>query len=608
MSVTPSKTLTSPSQENRSSEVKETKDVITINDQSGGPLLAGHVFDVPSQVFLDTGARINLISLDFLRKVKPGLVIIEPTNYNIQGVTGNKLSPIGETFLSVMFGNYYKMEITAVVVEQQSFPGNLLIGYDTMRDEDITIIPARGGVKLSYKFLPFIDNSGQEIAASVSKTQITNDKSVPHDSDNTASVKQSLINKNKTVHPLNNVAERYLSKSSPLPAKDNNVPQVKQIPLETSVKTNSTLTKSQTPAPTDALEIVSGSVTTSTMLQAQSICKVQVKLKGVRDHKTAITLSESSRVNGIHLDNGLYNVHKGKTEVFVSNTLHTDIILKKGTALGSFQVSKTVEEINDHENSDESKQTAQVLSLQESIQSESDIKQHLAPIDRPDLESHLINLLFLHKAAVALPGDALGKTTLLKHRIKLKPGTQPIYVPAYRLPHSKIATVDKLIAEMLSQDVIEHSNSEWNFPLILVPKSDGTMRPVIDYRKLNEHTIPDRLPLPVITDILRSLGTKNTLFSTIDIKSAFWQIELDEESRPMTAFSTPSGHYQFRRMPFGLSNSPLTFMRLINQALHGLIGNTASVFLDDILIVSETEEEHFHKLNQVFSRLSGLSN
>ncbi len=213
-----------------------------------------------------------------------------------------------------------------------------------------------------------------------------------------------------------------------------------------------------------------------------------------------------------------------------------------------------------------------------------------------------MNLLLLHKAASALPGDALGKTTLLQHKIKLKPGTQPIYIPAYRLPHSKLATVDKLIDEMLSQDVIEPSDSEWNFPLKLVPKPDGIMRPVTDYRELNKKTIPDRLPLSVISDILRSLGTSNKLFSTIDIKSAFWQIELDAASRPLTAFSTPTGHYQFRRMPFGLSNSPLTYMRLINNILQGLIGKTASVFLDDMLIVSQTEE-HFYKLNQVITRL-----
>ncbi len=226
----------------------------------------------------------------------------------------------------------------------------------------------------------------------------------------------------------------------------------------------------------------------------------------------------------------------------------------------------------------------------------------MSDCSRPDLEGDVVKLLLLHKAAVALPGDALGKKTVLQHKIKLKPVTQPIYDPAYRLPHSKIATVDKLITEMLSQDVIEPSDSEWNFPLLLVLKPDGTMRPVIDYRKLNEQTISDRLPLPVISDILRSLGTTNKLFSTIDIKSAFWQIELVEVSRPLVAFSTPSGHYHFQRMSFGLSNNPLTYMRLMN-ILHGLIGNTASVFLDDILMVSETEAEHFHKLKQVFSRL-----
>ena len=77
------------------------------------------------------------------------------------------------------------------------------------------------------------------------------------------------------------------------------------------------------------------------------------------------------------------------------------------------------------------------------------------------------------------------------------------------MPHSRLATVDKLVNEMLAQDVIETSDSEWNFPLILVPKSDGTMRPVIDYRELNKHTIPQRHPLPVIADVLRNLGTEN---------------------------------------------------------------------------------------------------
>ncbi len=99
------------------------------------------MFDEPSHS-LDTGALINFISLEFPRKAKPGLGITEPTTFNIRGVTGNNLTPVGETQITVTLGNYYMIELKAVVVEQQTFPGNLLLGYDTMREEYITIIPA----------------------------------------------------------------------------------------------------------------------------------------------------------------------------------------------------------------------------------------------------------------------------------------------------------------------------------------------------------------------------------------------------------------------------------------------------------------------------------
>ncbi len=187
------------------------------------------------------------------------------------------------------------------------------------------------------------------------------------------------------------------------------------------------------------MEIVSGSVTESTLLQAQSICKVKIQVKDINYHVTAIALSESSRVRSINLEDELYHTHKGKSVLFAINTLHTDIPLQQGTELGRFQVSKTVERINNHQICDDDKQI-EVFTVQESIQSEADIKQHLPPTNRPDLEGDLIKLLLLHKPTVALSGDALGKTSVLQHKIKLKPGTQPIYVPSYRLPHSKIVT------------------------------------------------------------------------------------------------------------------------------------------------------------------------
>ncbi len=104
---------------------------------------------------------------------------------------------------------------------------------------------------------------------------------------------------------------------------------------------------------------------------------------------------------------------------------------------------------------------------------------------------------------------------------------------------------------MLDQGVIQHSRSPWNSPFFLVPKKDGSLRPVIDFRKVNEVTEDDRYPLPVLGDLLMSLGSGNTIFSSLDLLSGYWQVPMAAESREITAFSTPSGHFEWLRMPFG---------------------------------------------------------
>lgn len=106
---------------------------------------------------------------------------------------------------------------------------------------------------------------------------------------------------------------------------------------------------------------------------------------------------------------------------------------------------------------------------------------------------------------VALPGESLGSTPNAQHYIKLKPNTQPVYILAYRLPHSQREVVDKQIKEMLDQGIIQSSQSPWNSPFFLEPKKDGTYRPVIDFRQVNKVTENDRYPLPVLKDLLMSL-------------------------------------------------------------------------------------------------------
>ncbi len=161
----------------------------------------------------------------------------------------------------------------------------------------------------------------------------------------------------------------------------------------------------------------------------------------------------------------------------------------------------------------------------------------------------------------------------------------------------------------LAQDVIESSTSPWNFPVFLVSKKDGSYRPVVDYRKLNKLCKQERFLLPVLQDILMSIGPENSIFTPLDLVSGYWQVALTEDSKQYTAFSTLNGHYAFKKMSFGISGAPLTFQRLINSVFSGLIGDSVFAFLDDVIIASKDVETHLQKLEEVLNRLksAGLS-
>ena len=119
---------------------------------------------------------------------------------------------------------------------------------------------------------------------------------------------------------------------------------------------------------------------------------------------------------------------------------------------------------------------------------------------------------------------------------------------------------------MLRAGVIEPSNSEWASPVVLAPKSDGSLRFCVDYRRLNAKTIKDSYPLPRMDECIDSLGEAN-IFSTLDCNSGYWQVPLAERDRPKSAFICHSGLYQYVRMPFGLTNAPATFQRTLDILL-----------------------------------------
>lgn len=190
----------------------------------------------------------------------------------------------------------------------------------------------------------------------------------------------------------------------------------------------------------------------------------------------------------------------------------------------------------------------------------------------------------------------------ITHPIQLEPGSKPMLRPMYRLSPKETEDMERQVTELLEMGFIKPSSSPYGAPVIFVTKKDGTLRMCVDYRALNKVTVKNKYPMPRIDDLLDKLqGAK--VFSSLDLQSGYHQIRIDEEDEYKTAFRTPMGHFQFRVLPFGLTNAPATFQTLMNKLFKPFINKFVQVYLDDIMIYSKNEEEHKVHLEQVLEVL-----
>ena len=314
-------------------------------------------------------------------------------------------------------------------------------------------------------------------------------------------------------------------------------------------------------------------------------------------------LSHTPGNKAIAVARTLVDGQKNKVPFEVMNPTTEDILLYKGTHVALAFPAEVVDDV-------------QPLGFEKTVTSERMNRVGLTAELPPELgrmvdeigdsvsqgEKRAIKqMLHRKRSAFMLEGDPLGKTDLVHHEIHTT--TQvPIKQPARRFPIHQREEGEKQVKEMLEKGLIEPSESPWASPVVLVKKKDGSTRFCIDYRRLNDVTIKDAYPLPRIDDSLDALSGADC-FSTLDLASGYWQVGLADDARQKSAFVTNSGLYQFTVMPFGLSNAPSTFERLMERVLSGLQWQICLVYLDDVIVFSRGVSQHISRLEEVLERI-----
>lgn len=542
-----------PNERRRYKVKKDRSDNLVTKDER--PMIKIRVNGKKLVAFIDTGSQVSIIKRDVCNNWRG--CKISKAKRDITAVNGNDINVEGQTDLYFELGESYKVH-ACLVVSGVRFPGDLLLGMDFLRRFDFLLSygKGRGTSRLIL----------DEVSFPI--------KFIEH-----PSIVASMSRSNKLFKtPSKSLFEAQL-------------PNVNSADADYAVH----VLYNQV-CPPNTFKFIKGSV--GRKVEPGSILQLAGKLESflVPHHLAQVSEKRHILIPVINLTSKALRFKNGR-RLTSAEIIPKDLIFEpdsvklpgRGQQCGALNTrvpERVVTPAAPTQNESKREKTFNDVNLN-----------HLKCSEKEIIKNALRNFPKLFSMD---EGD-IGFLPQIEHTIPTG-DSLPVQTRQWRLPEEAKRVIREECNTMLQNDVIEPSSSPWLSPVVLVKKPDNSYRFCVDYRKVNELTIADSYPLPLIQEILDSFGTAK-YFSTLDAKSAYWAIPVSEEDREKTAFSDGVRLYQFKRMPYGLKTAPSSFQRAINFILSPVLGRHSLAYLDDVVVYSRSFPEHVDNLVETLKLL-----